>query len=58
MQYRQGQTDVASRSYSCDEAPDGRKGDWTKAQHLPEGRGALGCSRVNIGNRKTAQEDQ
>ncbi len=66
-------------------APDGCKGDWTNAQHLPEGRGAvgrrrvkategsegdwtnteclprrgegaMGCARVNIGNRKTAQE--
>lgn len=45
-------------SATHEEAPDGRKADWTKAQHLPEGRGAVGCARVNIGNRKTAQEDQ
>ena len=29
-------------------APDGRKGDWTNAQHLPEGRGAVRRLRVNI----------
>ena len=29
-------------SATHEEAPDGRKGDWTKAQHLPEGRGAVG----------------
>ena len=44
-------------SYSEDKAPDGCKGDWTNAQHLPRrGEGAMGCARVNIGNRKTAQE--
>ena len=31
-----------------DKAPDGRKGDWTNAQHLPEGRGAVRRLRVNI----------
>ena len=35
-------------SYSEDKAPDGRKGDWTNAQHLPEGRGAVRRLRVNI----------
>ena len=34
--------------YSEDKAPDGCKGDWTNAQRLPEGRGAVRRLRVNI----------
>ena len=43
MQYHRGSTLVAERSYGEDKAPDGCKGDWTNAQHLPEGRGADGA---------------
>ena len=59
MQYHRGSTLVVERSYSEDKAPDGRKGDWTNAQHLPEGRGAVGRLRVTLGrptNRSTARQ--
>ena len=32
-----GSTHVVERSHCEDKATGGRKGDWTKAQHLPEG---------------------
>ena len=59
MQYHRGSTLVVERSYSGDKAPDGCKGDWTNAQHLPEGRGAVGRLRVTLGrptNRSTARQ--
>ena len=39
-----------------DNDADGCKASWTNAEHLPEGREAGRRLRVNIGNRKTAQE--
>ena len=36
-----------------DKAPEGPEGDWTNAQRLPEGRGAVGRLRVNMGRRHT-----